>query len=58
MSKRKFSPAEVLRIRTSRETSGVLADKLGVSTSCICKIRNGWVYKEVKHVPRNVGLSP
>lgn len=47
--KRKFNLEQVQEIRRSLEGSNALADKLGVSGSCICKIRNGWVYKESKH---------
>ena len=47
--KRKFSPAQIQMIRSSKEASQKLADILKVSASCICKIRNGWAYKDVKH---------
>jgi len=49
LKKRKFSQAQVSEIRRSCETSQKLADQLGVSASCICKIRNGWVYKEKRN---------
>lgn len=58
MPKRKFQPAEILVIRASLEPSGKLADKLGVSASTICKIRNGWIYKKVQHVPFIMGVRP
>lgn len=49
LKKRKFSPEQVSEIRSSSEASQKLADQLGVSASCICKIRNGWVYKEKRN---------
>jgi predicted transcriptional regulator len=58
LKKRKFNLDQVSEIRRSKETSQKLADLLGVSASCICKIRNGWVYKEIRHGSKAVlGLS-
>jgi hypothetical protein len=55
--KRKFNPTQILQIRASSESSSALADMLGVSASCICKIRNYWVYKEIQHGrTRNLGI--
>jgi hypothetical protein len=56
MPKRRFQPAQIAAIKASPETSGKLADELGVSTSTICKIRNGWTYKKVNHDPLVMGV--
>lgn len=54
--KRKFCPEQVAQIRACKTPSQKLADQLGVSASCICKIRNGWVYKELRHGKTNLGV--
>lgn len=53
----KQKPSVIQMIRQSLEPGTVLADKLGLSTSTICKIRNGWTYKGVPNATRNVGVS-
>jgi len=53
---RRFDAETIRFIRTSPLSGGVLGDKYGVSRSCICKIRKGFVYKEVGHGKANVGL--
>jgi len=54
---RRFDAETIRFIRTSPLSGGVLGDKYGVSRSCICKIRKGFVYKEIKSEKTSVGLS-
>jgi len=45
--KHKLTPSQVEQIRKGCLSSGVLADRFGVTASTICKVRNGWTYKRL-----------
>lgn len=46
-SNQKLNPQQVELIRRGIESTGVLADKFGVTASTVCKVRNGWTYKRL-----------
>jgi hypothetical protein len=57
-TQRKLSPQQVIAIRSTTESAGVIADRLGMARSTICKVRKGTVtYKEVRCLDKD-GFSP